>query len=511
MGTSQKASQRHMAVTRLPNSRQEDVEELFDRFPYGVFMVNGSRQVRSVNRACREILPETAEGSTAIPLTCCDLICNRLEGDSPQCLTEEALASAGTLPEIRVDLGADSSPDAVWVTVSPLGHDGRAVFHLRPGNAGDRRRRTEAQSRTAPRLRIFALGPTRVETSLAGSIGGKWLDHRPGQVLKFLVYTRGRVANAEEIGQALWPAAGPAALNSVRYFIHVLRARLEPEREARAPSRFIDSRRGGYSLDLRRAWLDVAEFEQLVGAGLGALVTEERAAARQRLERAMNLYRDDFLADEPYAEWAFEERNRLRELAARSLGALVELQLAADDLNAAARHARHLADMEPYDSDAQRRTIELSLRRGRRSEAMRRYHLFRRRLLRDFNEEPDFQLTDLLPPGGGDSGLNGYLIRRAGLSLRSSGPPSTTISSVRSGSTVPMLTHLDREPDRFPHPASDPYRSRTMRCHRDSRVPKCSTRRPLSSANRRIPLGDIARRKNVGNGPASSSPLFFER
>jgi len=403
MGTSEKGSQ-GQAVTRLPNRRQEDVEGLFDRLPYGLFIVDGSGQVRSVNRACSETLPEIAKSLTAIPLTCCDLICDRLEGDSPQCLTEEALAGAGTLAEIRVDLGAESSPDAVWVTVSPLGHDGRAVFHLRPGKADDRRRQTEAQRGTAPRLRIFALGPTRVETSLAGSIGGNWLDQRPGQVLKYLVYTRGRVAYAEEIGQALWPAAGPAALNSVRYFIHLLRARLEPGREARAPSRFIDSRRGGYSLDLRRAWLDVAEFEQLVGAGLAALVAEERAAARQRLDRAMNLYRDDFLADEPYAEWALEERNRLRELAARTLGALVELRLAAGDLNAAARHARHLADMEPYDSDAQRRNIELSLRRGRRSEAMRRYSLFRRRLQREFNEEPDFQLADLISAGGSDRG-----------------------------------------------------------------------------------------------------------
>ncbi len=405
MGTSEKASRETGAVTRLPNRRKEDGEELFDRLPYGLLIVDGSGQVRSVNRACRETLPETAGGLTAIPLTCCDLICHRLEGDSPRCLTEEALAAgSGTLPEIRVDLGTDSIPDAVWVTVSPLGPDGRVVFHLRPGKAGDRRRRTEVQWGTAPRLRIFALGPTRVETSQAGSIGGKWLDQRAGQVLKFLVYTRGRVANAEEMAQALWPAAGPAALNSVRYFIHVLRAQLEPDREARAPSRFIDSRRGGYSLDLRRAWLDVAEFEQLVGAGLAALVAGERAAARQRLERAMNLYRDDFLADEPYAEWALEERDRLRELAARSLAALVELRLAAGDLNAAARHARHLADMEPYDSDAQRRNIELTLRRGRRSEAMRRYHLFRRRLLREFNEEPDFQLTDLLSPSGSDPG-----------------------------------------------------------------------------------------------------------
>jgi DNA-binding SARP family transcriptional activator len=406
MGGIGEASAHPQQFARLRASRNEEVEELFDRFPYGLFTVDGSRRVLSVNRACREALPQVAhlpDGPISTPLTCCDLVCHRLAaGGEPRCLADEALAAAAALPEIRIDLGAENDPDAVWLTVSPLGEDDHAVFHLRPGKADDRRRRTEAHLGAAPRLRIFALGPTRVETSLAGSIGGQWIEQRPGQVLKFLVCTRGRVATAEEIAQALWPDAGAVALNSVRYFIHVLRARVEPAREARAPSRFIESRRGGYSFDPRRVWLDVAEFEELVGAGLAALVASERAAALQRLERAMNLYRDDFLADEPYAEWALEERNRLRELAARTLSALVELRLGEGDLNAASRHARHLADIDPYDSDAQRRHVELSLRRGRRSEAMRRYDLFRRRLRRDFNEEPDFQLADLGSSGVGD-------------------------------------------------------------------------------------------------------------
>jgi DNA-binding SARP family transcriptional activator len=51
--------------------------------------------------------------------------------------------------------------------------------------------------------------------------------------------------------------------------------------------------------------------------------------------------------------------------------------------------------MEPYDSDVQRQYIELCLARGRRTEAIRRYELFRRRLVREFDEDPDFKLDDL--------------------------------------------------------------------------------------------------------------------
>jgi DNA-binding SARP family transcriptional activator len=133
-----------------------------------------------------------------------------------------------------------------------------------------------------------------------------------------------------------------------------------------------------------------------VATGLAALAGGEREAALHRLEPATNLYRGDFLADEPYAEWALAERSRFEELAGRALRALIELRLAADDLEGAARHARRLADTEPYDNDAQRRHIELSLRRGRRTEAVRRYKLFEQRLLRNFDDEPDFTLAELV-------------------------------------------------------------------------------------------------------------------
>ena len=54
-----------------------------------------------------------------------------------------------------------------------------------------------------------------------------------------------------------------------------------------------------------------------------------------------------------------------------------------------------LAEMEPLDTDVQRLFIELCLKRGRRSEALRRYSVLRKRLMTVFKEEPDFDLARL--------------------------------------------------------------------------------------------------------------------
>ena len=71
------------------------------------------------------------------------------------------------------------------------------------------------------------------------------------------------------------------------------------------------------------------------------------------------------------------------------------LQQAAGDEEAAAEHLQALVELEPLDLPAQRELIALMLRRGRHSEALRRYELVRRRYKRTFGCEPGFTLSDL--------------------------------------------------------------------------------------------------------------------
>ena len=113
------------------------------------------------------------------------------------------------------------------------------------------------------------------------------------------------------------------------------------------------------------------------------------------LEDAVALYRGEFLPDEQDAEWALEERERVHGLVARALAALVELRLGTGDIGSAADYSRRLADLEPLDTDVQRQFIEICLKQGRRSDAVRRYGLLRKRTLRELGTEPDFTLSDL--------------------------------------------------------------------------------------------------------------------
>jgi DNA-binding SARP family transcriptional activator len=228
-----------------------------------------------------------------------------------------------------------------------------------------------------------------------GPLGGKWLQQRPGHVLKYLVCERNRVVHAEEIAEALWPGAGPQALNNVRHFIHALRDKLEPDRPKRAPSSFIVAVQGGYAIDRRRVQVDADDFEAAADAGTAAAREGAVEEAEAQLRAALGLYRGEFLADEPYADWAYGERDRLRGIAIDCLRLLATLLAKRGDIEAAAEPLEQLAELEPYDAEVHKQLLTAWLRLGRRTEAARRYTAFRMRMLREFGEEPDFELAEL--------------------------------------------------------------------------------------------------------------------
>jgi DNA-binding SARP family transcriptional activator len=275
-----------------------------------------------------------------------------------------------------------STVDEDWTAIArPARLDARAAL-----------RRGAPVEQGAADLMVRTLGHTRL---LRGSteVGGQWLEQLPGQLLKLLVTFRDEMVPVERIAEALWSDEGRDVLASVRFTVHQLRKRLDVRGSGAS---LIVSHRGGYRLDGSRVRCDADRFTELVTSALAAAERGAGAAARADLERAMALYTGDYIGDEPYAEWLFPERERLRDLAGRALGTLACLCDEAGDLDDAARRLERLTRLEPYDEDTQRRLIELCLRRGRRSEAMRRYAMLEALLRRDLQTTPSFSLHELL-------------------------------------------------------------------------------------------------------------------
>jgi DNA-binding SARP family transcriptional activator len=306
--------------------------------------------------------------------------------------------SGGYLP--TPDVFYSASPTGtreVWLTAATLAQDAsRIVVELRPGALESGGASIDDVACAPQRLRIITLGRTGVESGGA-SIDAGWLDNRAGQLLRYLVVQRGRAVSADEIGESLWRGANYSIVGTVRTCVHRLRRELEPGRGHRDASRILVSRGGSYGLNMDLVEVDADELETHLLAGLTATSASPGHAA-QEIERGLALYKGEFLADAPFAEWAMAERARLHDMACRALRRLAELYREQGRLDAAQRSLDRLAILQPLDEAVCRDLIQLEILQGRGTDAKRRYDRLRRSMTEEFGHGPRFTLAELAQP-----------------------------------------------------------------------------------------------------------------
>ena len=162
------------------------------------------------------------------------------------------------------------------------------------------------------RIQIYTFGTLQVVRGRTAVTESDWHTRQARQLLKILVTERPRPVSTDLLIELLWPNSTPgAAATTLRSAINALRNVLEPERPNRAPSKYIVTQAPGYAFHLTAdIWLDAEDFERRMNQAQMANDPEQRLYL---LESALDLYKDDYLISDPYADWLQAERERLRE------------------------------------------------------------------------------------------------------------------------------------------------------------------------------------------------------
>ena len=186
----------------------------------------------------------------------------------------------------------------------------------------------------------------------------------------------------ERLAVLLWPDADAVRARAS------LRRTLSVTAAAAGPGLLVT--RSAVALDASRVRVDVTEFEALAaGPDPG------------QLDRAVALYRDDFLAgfalrDCPeFDDWQAETADRLRQRLAGTLDRLVAACAAAGDLDRATGHARRWLGLDPLHEPAHQALIRLLAWTGQRSAALRAYRTLVRILDTELAVRPLPETTQL--------------------------------------------------------------------------------------------------------------------
>jgi DNA-binding SARP family transcriptional activator len=223
--------------------------------------------------------------------------------------------------------------------------------------------------------------PTRTVLS-ARLLGGCWvtIDRRPVPLAKsrrtrallaFLVDRGTRPVPRDLLMEVFWPGSSPdAARNSLHVAMHALRKALAQAWDGSV----IECRGDTYRLsDTIDVWSDVAELERRCELGALAAADDRLDEAVAEYETSLALYGGEFMADDPYLEWAVARREELRLRAVDCAEQLSELQLRRGDLRRALASSSQVLREEPCHEPAARRLMVAYARLGQPHMALRLY------------------------------------------------------------------------------------------------------------------------------------------
>ena len=238
---------------------------------------------------------------------------------------------------------------------------------------------------------VHLLGPMSV--AIDDVLIGEWSSARIRSLFGYLLTHRQPWPAREVLMDVFWPEKSPkASRNSLNVAIHGLRCALKKAGDVQV----IVYSGGTYRLhpDVR-LWLDVEEFDKLVERGRLHEDVGETDQATAAYEFAAGLYRGEFLADDPYDDWAALIRERLRLAFIDTLGRLSNLHFNAGRYAASANLCQRIIEQDPCREDAYRRLMRCYSRQGQPHLALLQYRACVRALESELGVEPDLATVKL--------------------------------------------------------------------------------------------------------------------
>lgn len=242
-----------------------------------------------------------------------------------------------------------------------------------------------APALSAPELAVHLFGS--LHAAIDDVAVEDWPSARCRSLFGYLLTHREPWPQREVLMEVFWPGSAPeASRNSLNVAIHALRRTLR----AMTDIPVIVYAGGAYRISPElRLWLDVDEFGRCVEAGRQHQDAGEIDQATRDFEFAGGLYRGDFLADDPYEDWAALTRERLRLAYLDALGRLSNLYFNAGHYTACASLCQRIIERDPCREDAHRRLMRCYSRQGQAHLALMQYRICARALADELGVETE--------------------------------------------------------------------------------------------------------------------------
>ena len=155
-----------------------------------------------------------------------------------------------------------------------------------------------------------------------------WGRKKTKDLFKILLSDPGHAFTQDQLIDLLYYDADPdKVVKNLRGRVSELRKALEPDLKKGPESKYILNVGQGYRFnDQADCWMDVHEFSRLCQTAQDLADTQRWPQAVEVYQQAIELYRGDFLEEDPYEEWAFAPREDFLEHYLKALEGLARCQ-----------------------------------------------------------------------------------------------------------------------------------------------------------------------------------------
>lgn len=240
-----------------------------------------------------------------------------------------------------------------------------------------------------PIIRIETFGRFRVYRNGTPIDDDEWGGSTPKQLLKALITRSADGVQRDLLMDDLWPETSARTGNqNFKVTLHRLRRVLEPDADAALGFSYVILKDNALSLDKTLCQMDVEIFLDRRRQGEAAEKTGDTDKALTIYSEANDLYRGDFLGDDPYLPWASERRNFLRQCHTSTFLRMAELNEAKGRLKKSIACYHRIIEADPIHEESYRKLMQLYTRCGMGSAALKIYEHCRKTLRANLDTEP---------------------------------------------------------------------------------------------------------------------------
>src|SRR3712207_1316245 len=208
-------------------------------------------------------------------------------------------------------------------------------------------------------------------------------------ILKYLLANRPRPVSQDCLMGWLWPESNlKRARWSLNSAIHTLR-KLISECPSAASLNYILLEEGYYRLCSEvRVITDVDQFDAHYDEGRRLEKEGWAQEAAAEYEKAIDLYRGEYLVEDLYEDWTMVERERLSNAHTEMLGRLAEHYMQADQPQEGIRACYRILKKDRCHEESYRLLMRCYARLGLWEKALRQYRLYERLLKQEYGVAP---------------------------------------------------------------------------------------------------------------------------